>query len=141
MFSDQRKVVLCIDDDECVLDCLKLFLGDNGHSVLTASSGVAGLVLLGLHSVDVVILDYHMPEMNGHRVAVEIRRLEPRTPIIMYTGEADLPTQTLKLVDAFIQKNGLSGFSAIAKFVASLPARISPELPRHTTALARRNPT
>jgi CheY-like chemotaxis protein len=33
---------------------------------------------------DIVIVDYLMPEMNGHEVAIEMRRVRPQTPIISY---------------------------------------------------------
>ena len=73
-----NKVILCIDDDETVLECEKQFLETFGFTVLTAPSGGEGLELADKHSVDVVIVDYFMPEMNGHEVAVELRRLKPQ---------------------------------------------------------------
>ena len=45
-----------------------------------------GLELATIHAVDVVIVDYFMPEMNGHEFAVEMRRLSPQAPIIMLSG-------------------------------------------------------
>ena len=69
-----------------------------------APSGGEGLELASHHSVDVVIVDYTMPEMNGHEVAIEMRRLRPQAPIIMLSGAVDVPEQALKCVDAFIAK-------------------------------------
>lgn len=100
----KRKVLLCIDDNEDVLECLKSFLESFGYAVLIAASGGRGLELASLHLVDVVIVDYAMPEMNGQQVAMEMRRLRPQAPIIMLSGTVDVPKQTLKLVDAFIAK-------------------------------------
>jgi len=68
------RVVLCIDDNQDVLECEKAFLESFGYSVLTAPSGGKGLELASIHSVDVVIVDYFMPEMNGQEVAIEMRR-------------------------------------------------------------------
>ncbi len=73
--------------------------------VLTAASGGEGLELASKHSVDVVILDYFMPEMNGQEVAIEMRRLRPQAPIIMLSGAVDVPEQGLRWVDAFIAKD------------------------------------
>ena len=101
----QSAVLLCIDDNEDVLECEKSFLESFGYSVLTAASGGEGLELASKHSVDVVILDYFMPEMNGEEVAIEMRRLRPQAPIIMLSGAVDVPEQVLKLVDAFIAKD------------------------------------
>jgi len=104
----QSAIVLCIDDNEDVLECEKSFLESFGYSVLTAASGGKGLELASIHPVDVVIVDYFMPEMNGGEVAFEMRRLRPEAPIIMLSGAVDVPKQALKLVDAFIAKDCLA---------------------------------
>ena len=101
-------IVLCIDDNEAVLECEKVFLETFGYTVLTALSGSEGLELASSHLVDVVIVDYSMPEMNGQQVAMEMRRLRPQAPIIMLSGAVDVPEQALKLVDAFIAKDRLT---------------------------------
>jgi CheY-like chemotaxis protein len=101
-------VVLCIDDNQNVLECEKAFLESFGYTVLTAPTGRKGLELASIHSVDVVIVDYLMPEMNGPEVAIEMRRLRPQAPIIMLSAAVDVPRQALKLVDAFIAKDHLA---------------------------------
>lgn len=76
-------VVLCIDDDPAILECEKRFLETFGYRVLTALSGSNGLELASVHPVDVVVVDYCMPEMSGLEVAIEIKRLKPRAlPVI-----------------------------------------------------------
>ena len=104
----QSGVLLCIDDDEDVLECEKSFLESFGYTVLTAASGGKGLELAGTRAIDVVIVDYFMPEMNGQEVAAEIRRLMPQAPIIMLSATVDVPEQALKLVDAFVAKDHLA---------------------------------
>ncbi|MGA7930610.1 MAG: response regulator [Candidatus Sulfotelmatobacter sp.] len=104
----QNAVVLCIDDNEDVLECEKSFLESFGYTVLTAPSGSEGLELASVHSVDVVIVDYLMPEMKGQELAVEIRRLRPLAPIILLTGAVNVPVQALNLVDALVIKDRLA---------------------------------
>jgi CheY-like chemotaxis protein len=104
----QSGVLLCIDDDEDVLECEKSFLESFGYTVLTAASGGKGLELASAYPVDVVIVDYFMPEMNGQEVAIQMRRLNPRAPIIMLSATVDVPEQALKLVDVFIAKDHLA---------------------------------
>jgi CheY-like chemotaxis protein len=101
-------IVLCIDDNQDVLECEKAFLETFGYTVLTAPSGGKGLELASIHSIDVVIVDYFMPEMNGQEFAIEMRRLRPQAPIIMLSAAVDVPEQALKLVDAFIAKDRLA---------------------------------
>ena len=101
-------VLLCIDDDEDVLECEKSFLESFGYTVLTAPSGGKGLELAAMYPVDVEIIDYLMPEMNGQEFAIEMRRLRPRAPIILLTAAANVPEHTLNLVDALIAKDRLA---------------------------------
>jgi CheY-like chemotaxis protein len=101
-------VVLCIDDNQDVLECERAFLESFGYTVLTASSGGKRLEMASIHSVDVVILDYFMPAMNGQQVAMEIRRLRPQVPIILLTEGLGVLEQTLDLVDALVAKDRLA---------------------------------
>jgi CheY-like chemotaxis protein len=91
-----------------VLECEKAFLETFGYTVLTAASGSKGLELASIHSVDIVIVDYCMSEMNGLEVASRMKRLKPQAPIIMVSGAGDVPKQALRLVDAFIAKDHMS---------------------------------
>src|ERR1700722_20847281 len=110
-------VVLCIDDNPAILECEQRFLETFGYRVLTALSGPKGLELAAAHSVDVVVVDYCMPEMNGQDVAIEIRRLRPQAPIIMLSGAANIPEPALQSVDAFVAKDHLASklLTAIAQ--------------------------
>ena len=102
--SHSRAALLCIDDDYAVLECEKALLETFGYTVVTASSGAEGLILAGLHSFDVVIVDYNMPEMSGQELAIAMRRVRPLAPIIMVSGAVDVPRQALEAVDAFVAK-------------------------------------
>jgi len=102
--SSHKKLVLCIDDDKKALHARKLVLETVGYKVRTASSGRIGLRLLGRHPVQLVILDYRMPEMNGDAVAREIRRTHPHVPILMLSGQIDVPKRASSIVDAFVAK-------------------------------------
>jgi CheY-like chemotaxis protein len=114
----QRAVLLCIDDNQDVLDCERAFLETFGYTVLTALSGRKGLELASVHPVDVVIVDYVMPEMNGQEFAIKVKRLRPQAPIIMLSGALDVPKEALNLVDAFIAKDHLS--SQLLPMIAQL---------------------
>jgi two-component system response regulator MtrA len=117
----ESPLLLCIDDDQAVLECEKDFLEGLGYTVLTAPSGKDGLKLASKHSVDIVIVDYCMPEMNGRDVVIEMRRLRPKATIIMLSGAVDVPEEVLKGVDAFVAKDRLASHlvPAIAKLQAT----------------------
>ena len=93
----------------------------SGTTVLTAPSGGKGLELADAYPVDMVIVDYLMPEMSGKEFVLEMRRLRPETPIIMLWGDVDIPDQVLKWVDAFVAKDRLS--SHLLPAIAQLQER------------------
>ena len=98
------KTVLCVDDEKIGLRLRKILLESHGFNVLTASSGPQGLALLDNHHVDLVVLDYYMPGLNGGQVAAEIRRRSPGIPIIFLSAYFSLPPADLELANAFITK-------------------------------------
>ena len=108
MSNYPRKTILCIDDDDGVLSYHRALLERRGFEVLTAASARQGLQIAAACALAAVILDYHMPEMNGHEVATEIKRLKPRVPIILVSSDDAIPEQALNVVDAFVSKNEAS---------------------------------
>jgi len=68
-----KGVILCVDDDPMILRYEKTLLEVSGYTVLAAFSGKDALRLVTTCAFDVVILDYGMPEMSGHEVALEVR--------------------------------------------------------------------
>ncbi len=78
--------VLIIDDDLAVRTVLRALLEREGHTVLDAPDGRAGLALLQTSSVDLVLTDIFMPERDGIEVIMEIKRRWPQSKIIAITG-------------------------------------------------------
>jgi CheY-like chemotaxis protein len=99
------KTILCIDDDDGVLSYHRALLERRGYEVLTATSARLGLQLAEICPVAAVVVDYHMPEMNGHEVATKIKSIRPQVPIVMVSGDDAVPEQALDAVDAFVSKN------------------------------------
>jgi two-component system, OmpR family, alkaline phosphatase synthesis response regulator PhoP len=62
------KIVLCIDDNEDLLDCEKEFLESFGYTVLSARSGGKALKLASINPIDVVVVDYLLPKMDGQEL-------------------------------------------------------------------------
>jgi len=98
------KTVLCVDDEKIGLRVRKLMLEGRGFRVLTATSGQQGIDLFDQNDVDVVVLDYYMPGLNGGEVAAELRRRRADIPIIFFSAYFSLPPQALEMASAFITK-------------------------------------
>jgi CheY-like chemotaxis protein len=99
------KTILCIDDDCGVLEYQKALLERRGYTVLTAASARQGVQIAVDSGIAAVIVDYHMPEMNGHEVAKEIKSLKPQIPIVMVSSDEEIPGHVLDVVDAFVPKH------------------------------------
>ncbi len=104
MKNATSKTVLCIDDEKIGLRVRKIMLEGHGFKVLTATSGEQGLSMIDKHQVDLVVLDYYMPGMNGGDVAAELRRRKPELPIVFLSAYFSLPPAALELANAFITK-------------------------------------
>jgi CheY-like chemotaxis protein len=96
-------MLLCIDHNAAILECVRALLEHSGYIVVTTPSARQGLTLATLSRFDAVLLDYHMPEMNGHQLALELRRARPETTVIMFSA-ADIPEETCRLVNAVVRK-------------------------------------
>ena len=104
MEPTRPKTVLCVDDEKIGLRVRKIMLESRGFAVLTASNGPEGLKLFEENHVDVVVLDYYMPDLNGGQVASEIRRRRPGVPIVFLSAYFSLPPEAMEVADAFITK-------------------------------------
>ncbi|MDP6059821.1 MAG: response regulator [Pirellulaceae bacterium] len=84
----KSKKILVVDDELHITKILSFKLVKAGLSVMTASDGEEALRLACENKPDVILTDFHMPVLNGYRLAVRLRN-EPRTseiPLIMLTG-------------------------------------------------------
>jgi CheY-like chemotaxis protein len=79
--------ILLIDDDALLRDTVRQLLELDGHQVEEACDGAVGLSKLRQHpTVDLVITDMLMPQMDGAQVIVEIKRLRPGLPVLAISG-------------------------------------------------------
>src|SRR5512133_2275311 len=100
----RQHLILCVDDEVNGLRLRKIILESSGYRVLIAASGAEGLKLFAEHSVELVVLDFLMPEMKGDEVAERMREMKPHVPIIMLSAYYDLPPRVDLLVDAKLVK-------------------------------------
>ena len=119
--------VLCIDDDVRELCLRETVLQTQGYVVFTATSGPLGLDVLKHVIIDVVVLDYAMPEMDGTAVAIEIRRVWVRLPIVVLSGHdiSEIPPPLLALTNGFVDKGAPPGelFTALKKVLKKVTGR------------------
>ena len=92
------KRILLVDDEAAILRSLQRLLRRRGYEILTAESGIAALALLETASVDVIISDMRMPNMNGAEFLAKARGLRPDSVRILLTGYSDMEC-TIKAIN------------------------------------------
>jgi CheY-like chemotaxis protein len=114
--------ILCIDDDANILELQKSILETNGYAVVIAADGPTGISLASKHPVDVVVLDFKMPGMDGGQVAEVLMKQQPDLPIVICTGFFDAVPEWLRwFAAAYLQKgDGPEALlSALRELIAS----------------------
>jgi CheY-like chemotaxis protein len=114
-------VILCVDDETMGLAIRKMTLQSQGYRVMTANNGADGLAIFSSQAIDLVILDYKMPGMNGDVVAERMKRLKPDVPIVLLSAYVDLPRETFAPVDMYLTKG--EGPPVMLKAIAELLTR------------------
>nr|WP_321461916.1 response regulator transcription factor [uncultured Cohaesibacter sp.] len=80
--------VLLVDDDSELTTLLKEYLVEEDFRVYTAEDGRTALKFLSQHSVDIIVLDIMMPQMNGIELLQRIRKTST-VPVLMLTAKGD----------------------------------------------------
>lgn len=114
--------ILCIDDEPEGMLPRKLLLESAGYRVIEARSGLEGIRVFQSEKVDAVILDYWMSGMKGTAVASELKRIDPRIPVIVLSGVSDLPGEAAGLIDQWIVKGSVRA-EQLLKSISTLLGR------------------
>ena len=88
--------ILVVDDDLNICELLKLYLENDGYTVITANDGKAAVEAFEAKSPDLVLLDIMLPKMDGWQVCREIRKTSS-APIIMLTAKGETFDKVLGL--------------------------------------------
>jgi DNA-binding NtrC family response regulator len=82
--------VLLVDDEKDFLETLVKRLKKRNLDPVAASSGLEAIGIAKENSIDVVVLDVKMPDMDGIETLKELKRIRPSAEVIMLTGHADM---------------------------------------------------
>jgi DNA-binding NtrC family response regulator len=85
----QPRAILVIDDDSAILSLVKATLEREGYAVYSASNAVDGIKLYETHwrNIEVVLLDFWMPGLNGDHVLQHLQSIDPGVRILLLTGD------------------------------------------------------
>ena len=110
--------VLIVDDEALIRWSLAEMLSDQGYAVLEAGDGKSALAILRNPPcpVEVIILDYRLPDLNGLQLLAAIRGVSPHSRVVMMTayGTPDVAAEAMRLgavnfVDKPIEMRDVAG--------------------------------
>jgi two-component system chemotaxis response regulator CheY len=83
------KQILVVDDSESIREVLAFSLKNEGYEVLVAQDGMDALQYFDGRTIDLLLTDYHMPNLNGLELILKVRSMENYKfiPILVLTTE------------------------------------------------------
>lgn len=107
--DDERPVILVVEDDVSIQTFLAGNFRDNGYNVVKAADGKAAMQLIEAHSIDLVISDIMMPEMDGLELCCQVKTsiAYSHIPFVLLTarGNSDSELKGIEAgADAYIMK-------------------------------------
>jgi two-component system response regulator (stage 0 sporulation protein F) len=133
--TDSLGRILCVDDENSVVEVLSEYFTGQGYTVKTANSGEEALRTLSEYQPLVVLLDVRMPGMDGVEVLRRIRAVNTTVSVIMVTAneDVDLARETLKLgAFDYVAKPFDFGYLDQAVTLGLIQAGGGPSAPRGT---------
>ncbi|HEV8038498.1 MAG TPA: response regulator [Bryobacteraceae bacterium] len=86
----QRGIILVVEDDLTIRELVRMFLENEGYTVVTAHDGEEGLLVYKRHQLNIALLltDVRMPGMNGVDLADRVLQLDSHLPVVFMSGDA-----------------------------------------------------
>jgi DNA-binding NtrC family response regulator len=120
--------VLIVDDEALIRWSLAETLADRGYGVLEAGDGRGAVEVLSVapEPVDVIMLDYRLPDSNGLQLLARIRTLSPGSRVVLMTayGTPEVFAEAMSLGAACVVNKPIE-----MQDVASLVARVRGSVP------------
>jgi len=99
--------IMLIDNDKYVRESLRVFFGDSPVDLVIFKTAAEGLDALNTHTMDVVVSDYFLPDMDGLTLLKQVKKMQPDViRILMATISSDELEQEIQKaeINRFIEK-------------------------------------
>ena len=101
--KNSARRILSVDDEPDILSTRHAILEMAGYEVFSAINGRLAVELFAEIEVDLVLMDYRMPGMDGGMVAREMKKRRPQVPVVIVSG-VPVDEEVLTSIDGFLQK-------------------------------------
>ena len=98
-----KKIILCVDDNEQELSVLKFMLATNGYRVVSAANGQEAIRIFAETPVDLALVDFAMPAMNGSQLVERLKQIASHVPMILL-GDPQRMAGEMHAADALLAK-------------------------------------
>jgi DNA-binding NtrC family response regulator len=132
----ESKTVLFVDDEERLLSSLKRGLIDESYKCLFANSGAQALELLSKNTVQVIVTDMRMPEMNGLELLCKVREKYPDIIRIVLSGYTQITTLLTAINEGHIYKYITKPWKLEEEFKPQIRAALEYYEQKHTAKAA-----
>ena len=118
--------ILIVDDDRDIVESISIFLKDEGYEVLKAYNGLEALEKLNENPVHLMILDIMMPQLDGIKTLMKLRRSR-NIPVILLSAKSEDADKILGLTA------GADDYVTKPFNPSELVARVRSQLRRYTS--------
>lgn len=128
-----KKTILCVDDNEQTLSVRKFLLETRGYRVLAVQTSREALDLLensGPGSVDLLISDFLMPQMDGNELIRRAKELSPGLPTMLVSGSVKAYERGIT-ADAFLPKGACAPVELLERIRVLVARKRGPKKAEH----------
>lgn len=86
--SKKMITILVVEDDKNIRKLLVTILKQSGYYTLQAQNGMETLAIIEQETIDLLVLDVMLPQIDGYQIAEKIRATNTQLPIIMVTAKS-----------------------------------------------------
>ena len=135
MIRESAYRILLVDDDPNCLDAINQILRREGYEIFPIGEGRVATEVVKNNDIDLAIVDFNLPDMDGLHVLQEIKRMRRSLPVILMTAE---PSKEVRLASleagaySFVPKPiNIPNFTQIVARALQFPRMKAVEVRRH----------
>ena len=129
-----KKTILCVDNNEQSLSVRKFMLETRGYRVITALDAHDAIERFQASSIDLVLSDLILPQMDGNEMIRRLKGLQSDVPMILMSGTVKAYERASN-ADAFLPKGACSPVEVLERIRIMIARKRGPKKLQHSDAV------